>query len=378
MASIAAALLLSSGQRGKQIGPGTSIQPVANSSDGNKSTQISNDSNASRTTIELVSLPSATTVVQGWVAQYNAQQNKGIVSASFSRDAESPKNMSELFSSSSADLAVVGNVPDSKTSGSHVFLVPVSPHAVAVVYNIPGFPDVSSGLKLNATTLASVFRGNITYWDDAAIKAPNPDLNLPHERIVLVHLGKDDSSADLLDRYLSPGANGSSINWAKSSTVVQSVGDLSTTVEQTPFSIGQIDYAYAVQTKMTYGALQNSRGNFVLPTLDSISSAVRNGTRIGNATVLSNVNSGNDSLLAANIPRVDIPQIGGNSSYPVVGFYDAAFANRTGMSNATSDAVKDFAKWMAGIQGQRVIGDAQYPAIYDTELMKTYLKQKLG
>jgi ABC-type phosphate transport system substrate-binding protein len=47
-------------------------------------------------------------------------------------------------------------------------------------------------------------------------------------------------------------------------------------------------------------------------------------------------------------------------------------------SNATNAAVQDFANWIVGNEGQRLLQDAQYPSIYDSNLLKLYLKQKLG
>ena len=369
---IIAALALSLTSR-QQAGRGdTTIQSVANTSGSNSSTQISSASNASK--IQVISSPSALPVVQGWISQYDNQQNNGGASVSYSREAERPANISRLLSTSSADLAIVDEAPSENPSSNGALEVPVSPRAGAIVYNIPGFPDIPSGLKLNATALAAIFAGNVTYWDDAAIKTLNPGLGLPHEKIVVVHLAKDDSSADLLDRYLFPNANERNITWTRSSLVVPNEASLSTTVGRTPYSIGYIDYAYAVQTKMTYAALQNSRGNIVMPSPDTISDAVRNGTRIGNATALSNMTGGNYSF-AANIPRIEMSQMRGNSSYPVVGFYYAAFVNGT---NSQTVAVKDFVRWLAGPQGQRIVQDAQYPAIYDSDLLKAYLKRQLG
>jgi phosphate transport system substrate-binding protein len=278
------------------------------------------------------------------------------------------------------------------TKSPSLVLVPVSPHAVAIVYNIPSFPDIPSGLQLDPAALVKIFTGKVTYWDDPAIKSLNSNLNLPHEKIVVVHLNKAESSTDLLTQYLaSNGTKNNQIEWTATSQIVPDATALSSLIQRTPYSIGYIDYAYAVQTKMTYAALQNSDGKFSLPSQDSISRAIQNGTVIGNATNLGNLttnsSSGNSSrnytsLAGNSLPVTNIGHIG-NGSYPIVGLYFAGFfLNNTATSslnsNATNAAVQDFANWIVGNEGQRLLQDAQYPSIYDSNLLKLYLKQKLG
>ncbi|TLY09817.1 MAG: hypothetical protein E6K85_05205, partial [Thaumarchaeota archaeon] len=82
-----------------------------------------------------------------------------------------------------SDLVIVGDIRHATSESNYI---PVSAQAVAVVYNIPSFPDIPSGMKLNTSLLVAIFNGTITRWDDPTIKSLNGDMNLPSERIIVV------------------------------------------------------------------------------------------------------------------------------------------------------------------------------------------------
>ncbi|MEO9362764.1 MAG: substrate-binding domain-containing protein [Nitrososphaera sp.] len=337
----------------------------------------------SKTPVSVLSSPSAMPFMEKWVAQYNSEKNLGSVNVNYSDRADDASipilypNFTAFLADHSADIAIAGRPVAEKgnfTYAGSVFL-PVSPQAVAVVYNVPGLPDVPSGLKFDPATLYSVLSGNATYWDDPGIKSLNPGTSLPHQQIVVVHEGPAGSASDMLERYLASVSNSNgTIAWPKSSLVADSANRLSAMVRQTPYSIGYIDFAFAVQTRMTYASLQNSDGQYFMPSADSIGSAVRNGTKVDPA-LINGTGSGNPSL--ATPPTISVGQLG-NGSYPVVGFYYAAFSDRAinnstnetalaGSSSSSSSkdaAVIDLVRWIAGSEGQRILQDMQYPSVY--------------
>jgi ABC-type phosphate transport system substrate-binding protein len=252
--------------------------------------------------------------------------------------------------------------------------LPVSPQAIVIVYNVPAFPDIASGLKLDPLTLSSILSGNITSWSDENIKALNPGMNLPSEKITIVREASNGTASDLLGRYLYSDTN-DTINWPEGSVASESADDLATTVRQTPFSLGFVDFSYAIQTKMTYASLQNSDGEYVLPSLDSIDRGIQNGTVSGNQS---------SSFL---FPVTTIGHLG-NGSYPVVGYYYAVFDNEEQLVNgsmndtAVSDkqaalkagALIDLVKWIVYGPGQKILNDLQYPSVYaHSEALKNYL-----
>ena len=282
-----------------------------------------------REPISVLSARSAFPFVQRWVSQYNDDESPlGNVEVSYFLDEPDAPN----------DLTIVGETRHD--GGMHS--VPVSPQAVAIVYNIPSFPDIASGMKLNVTLLSMIFEGMITKWDDPAIKSLNQDLNLPAESIILVHERGNVSSLALMERYFS-----TSIAWPGNSTTALGPDELASTIRKTPYSIGYVDYSYAIQTKMTFAAIANRHGEYILPSMDSIQKAVNSSMIIQNVTAV----DAEPPYLKANMV--------GNGSYPITGLYYAAIPDNA------SNATLDFIQWVQrGDGGQQVLSEVQYPPIY--------------
>jgi phosphate transport system substrate-binding protein len=347
-----------------------------------------------RFVIQILSTPSAFALLDKWVARYNLEDSLASPQIDWSDEADDIRhprysNVTEFLADRSADLVITGSVPMQQIplDNGSAFL-PVSPQAVAVVYNIPGFPDVPSGLRLDPQTLSAILSGNITFWDDSRITGLNPNLTLPHEAITVVHEASEGSASELLDRYLS--AFNSTVKWQDASLTADYPDDISALVRRTPNSVGYVEFSWAMQTRMTYAALQNSDGEFVSPSYDSIGNAILNGTVADLPT------SGNDtSFLSDNPSSITIPStaIGllGNGSYPIVGFYYAAFQNvsESANGNATivgtdaevnnrSAAISDFVSWIVSEQGQAILRDTQYPPVYElNERLRSYLDEIL-
>ncbi len=86
--------------------------------------------------------------------------------------------------------------------GGDVIEVPDYVSPIAVVFNVDGVDD----LQLSAPTLAKIFKGEITSWDDAAIKADNPDAKLPSKKITAVHRSDDSGTTKNFTAYLQAAA----------------------------------------------------------------------------------------------------------------------------------------------------------------------------
>lgn len=154
--------------------------------------------------------------------------------------------------------------------------IPTCLGAVVPVYNIEGNPQ----LKFTPDVLADIFLGKIKKWDDERIKKINPDAKLPDADISVVHRSDGSGTTFVWTDYLSKVSEdwkktvgtGKSVNWpvglgAKGN---EGVGGL---VKQTPQSIGYVELIYALQNKMSAGSVQNKKGNFITPSLKSISAA---------------------------------------------------------------------------------------------------------
>ena len=149
--------------------------------------------------------------------------------------------------------------------------------AVVPVYNIPG---VSAELKFTGPVLADIFLGKITKWNDPAIAKLNPGVKLPATDITVVHRSDGSGTTYIWVDYLSKV----SPEWKKKVGVATSVNwpvgvggkgneGVSGLVKQTPGSIGYVELIYALQNKISYGSVQNTAGEFVKASVESVTAA---------------------------------------------------------------------------------------------------------
>lgn len=149
---------------------------------------------------------------------------------------------------------------------------------IVPVVNIEG---VEPGkLKLDGETLAKIFKGTITDWNDPAIAALNTGLKLPEQKITVVHRSDGSGTSFNFTNYLSKA----SADWKASpgfgTTVPWPVGvggkgneGVSAYVKQIKGSIGYVEFAYALQNKMSHTQLKNAAGKFVEPNAKAFQAA---------------------------------------------------------------------------------------------------------
>jgi phosphate transport system substrate-binding protein len=147
---------------------------------------------------------------------------------------------------------------------------PVVIGGVIPVVNIKG---VAAGqLHLNGPILADIYLGKITKWNDAAIKALNPSLNLPDDAIAPVRRADGSGTTFIFTNYLSKVSpewkskvgEGTAVNWPTGAGGKGNEG-VAAFVGRLPGSIGYVEYAYVKQNKMTYALMQNAEGKMVNP-----------------------------------------------------------------------------------------------------------------
>ncbi|WP_315750815.1 phosphate ABC transporter substrate-binding protein PstS [Bradyrhizobium sp. SZCCHNS3055] len=138
-------------------------------------------------------------------------------------------------------------------------------------------------MVLDGPTLAEIYLGKITKWDDAAIKKLNPKVKLPSEAISVVRRSDGSGTTFNFTTYLSDvspgwkskiGAN-TAVEWP---TGVGAKGNegVSGNISQTKNSIGYVEYAYAKQNKLTYTGMINKAGKTVQPTVEAFQAAASN------------------------------------------------------------------------------------------------------
>ena len=153
--------------------------------------------------------------------------------------------------------------------------------AIVPVVNLEG---VKAGdMVFDGATLADIYLGKITKWDDPAIKKLNPNVKLPSEAISVVHRADGSGTTFNFTNYLSKVSpdwkskvgEGTAVEWP---TGVGAKGNegVSGNIGQTKNSIGYVEYAYAKQNKLTYTAMINKAGKKVEPTTETFQAAASN------------------------------------------------------------------------------------------------------
>nr|WP_244466198.1 phosphate ABC transporter substrate-binding protein PstS [Dyella japonica] len=155
---------------------------------------------------------------------------------------------------------------------------PVVVGGIVPVVNIPG---VEAGqVKLDGTTLADIFLGKITMWNDPRIAAMNAGVNLPSKKITVVHRSDGSGTSFNFTNYLSKVSTdwaskvkfGTAVEWP---TGVGGKGNegVSQYVKQIVGSIGYVEYAYAVKNKISWVNLKNAAGQVVAPSAEAFAAA---------------------------------------------------------------------------------------------------------
>ena len=155
---------------------------------------------------------------------------------------------------------------------------PVVIGGVVPIVNVIG---VESGtLKLDGKTLANIYLGKITKWNDPQIAANNKDIKLPDQEIIVAHRSEGSATTYIFTDYLSKVSpewkstvgKSTSLKWPVGTGIKGSEG-VASYVKLIKGSIGYVEYAYALQNKLNHVQLKNHEGNFIQPDSESFKAA---------------------------------------------------------------------------------------------------------
>jgi phosphate transport system substrate-binding protein len=149
---------------------------------------------------------------------------------------------------------------------------------IVIVVNLPGVKP--GDLVLDGPTIADIYMGKITKWNDPAIKKLNPNLNLPDLAIANIHRADGSGTTFNFTYYLSqvsPAWNSSigsatTVEWPSGIGAKGNDG-VANNVATTPGAIGYVEFAYAEQNKLTFASMVNRAGKTVAPTMDAFQAA---------------------------------------------------------------------------------------------------------
>lgn len=149
---------------------------------------------------------------------------------------------------------------------------------VCITYNLPG---LSQPLKLSGKTLSGIFLATIKNWQDPAIRAENPGMNLPNQAIFVVHRSDGSGTTNIFTTYLatvnpdwqSRVGKGLSVSWPAGLGGKGSEG-VTGLVKQNPGAIGYVELNYANENKLAVAQIENKANKFVAPTSAGASAAI--------------------------------------------------------------------------------------------------------
>ena len=155
-----------------------------------------------------------------------------------------------------------------------LFQFPTVIGGVVPVVNLRGIEP--GQLRLTGPVLANLYLGKIKRWNDPALQALNPGLNLPDARVTVIRRADGSGTTFIFTNYLSKVSaewkervgDGTAVKWPSGAGGKGNEG-VAAFVQRLPNSIGYVEYSFAKQNRLTYATLQNAAGTFVTPNEDS-------------------------------------------------------------------------------------------------------------
>ena len=230
--------------------------------------------------------------------------------------------------------------------------IPIVLGGLPIVYNLPGNPK----LKLDADTVAGIYMGQITKWNDPKIAALNPGVDLPDLPVIVVHRSDGSGTTFIFVDYLSSVSptwantvgKGTSVKWPVGLGGKGNEG-VAGQVRQLPGAVGYVELAYAQETHMTFADLKNAAGNFVTPGAASVSAA----------------------MASAKIPddfRFTIVNAPGPQAYPISGASWVLIYQKQN-DPVNGKKIVDFLKWSL-TEGQKYLVDLGYAPLPDNVVQR--------
>ena len=227
-----------------------------------------------------------------------------------------------------------GPMTDQQLAESKVklFHIPTVLGAVVPVYNVPG---ESKDLNFAPDVIADIYLGKISKWNDPRIVKDNPGANLPDHQILPVYRSDGSGTTYIFTDFLSKVSSDFAAKIGKNTSVRWPLGvgqkgneGVAGMVRQSPYTFGYVELIYAVQNKMSYGAVRNAAGKWLKATTDGVTAAA----------------AGASKSMPADY-RVSITNAPGATSYPISSFTWLLIPVQSA-DPAKGKVLHDFLLWM--------------------------------
>jgi len=226
--------------------------------------------------------------------------------------------------------------------------------AVVPAYNIPG---VTGEVKFTPEALAGIFLGKISKWNDKALTAANPGVNLPDANIIVVHRSDGSGTSFIFTDYLSKVSPEWKSSVGSDTSVKWPIGmggkgneGVAGMIRQLQGSIGYVELIYALQNKIPFGSVKNAAGNFVKASLEGVTAAAASAPK-----------------MPADF-RVSITNAPGKDAYPISSFTWLLIPLQS-KNPANGKILSDFLNWMVS-DGQQMTSALSYASLPENVVAK--------
>lgn len=229
----------------------------------------------------------------------------------------------------------------------NVLHIPTVIGAVVITYNLPALGTAQ--LQLDGPTIADIYLGRITKWNDQRIAALNPGVKLPNADIIVVHRSDGSGTSYIFTDFLTKVSREwkDKVNYATSVRWPIGLGGkgnegVTQQVKQLEGTIGYVELIYALSNNLPYAKVKNSAGNFVVPSLASATAAAAS-AKFSKDTDF----------------RVSITNAPGAQTYPISSF-TWLLVPLDGKDVTKSRLLRNFLNWMVTPEAQGMAGQLQY------------------